>query len=402
MPPVAESQAQKTIAVLMTTTSFPVYKNLVSGPFVHQLAMSLGQEPDIALEVLAPDGTSPKAESYKSQYTLETFRYAPRSWQRLAHLPGGIPVALKQNPLLWLFVPTFILSFLFKTWRCGRKKAVIHANWASTGVISAVVGRFCHIPVCTTLRGADVSSLESSALTRWIIHFLLANSTFVTTVNRVMENQLQNHFPNHAHKVVHIPNGVSDKFLKLSPPTPGKRIKLIAIGSLIPRKSLSTLLSALRGAEQAFTLTIVGDGPEKEALVNATQEYGLENNVTFLGNQPATAIPNMLSNHDVLVLSSLSEGRPNVVLEAMAAGRAVISSRLPGVEELINHRISGLLYESANPASLRECLLTLADNPGLIPLLGKAARNVILDQGLTWKASAQQYTNLYRLALRAL
>ncbi|WP_431475350.1 glycosyltransferase family 4 protein [Marinobacter sp. KM021] len=402
MSPVAETRAKKTISVLMTTTSFPVYKNLISGPFVHQLATALGQKPEVEVEILAPDGVFPKTESNKTQYTLRTFRYAPRRWQRLAHFPGGIPVALKKIPLLWLFVPVFILSFLLKTVQYGRKKTIIHANWASTGVISALVGRFCRIPVCATLRGADVTSLGSSIWTRWTIRFLLTNSTYVTTVNRAMESQLKHHFPHHAHKVTHIPNGVSDQFLKLTPPTPGKRIKLIAIGSLIPRKSFTTLLIALRGTERAFSLTIVGDGPEKEALVNATKEYGLVSNVTFLGNQPATAIPNLLNDHDVLVLSSLSEGRPNVVLEAMAAGRAVISSKLPGVEELIEHQVSGLLYSAADPDSLRENLLTLSNNPSLIPLLGKAARNVILNQGLTWEASALHYTNLYRRALKAL
>src|SRR5690606_161546 len=110
------------------------------------------------------------------------------------------------------------------------------------------------------------------------------------------------------------------------------------------------------------------------------------------------AICGLLAGHDVLVLPSHAEGRPNAVVEAMAAARAVVASDLPGIAELITHGRDGLLVPPGDVPALRAALHGLAAEPARCTELGLAARARILALELDWQQCARRYLTLYSQA----
>lgn len=165
---------------------------------------------------------------------------------------------------------------------------------------------------------------------------------------------------------------------------------------------MDTLLKAINafGPGSSLLLSIVGEGVEEIALREQVGQYGLTNNVKFHGMVAPEYLSTLLTLHDVLVLPSYSEGRPNVVLEAMAAGLPVIASDIPGVDELVLDGRTGLLFVAGNVTELFQCLDTLMRDKALLEKMGGDGRKQILERGLLWSVTAEKYTRLYQSVQR--
>ncbi|MEJ2061344.1 MAG: glycosyltransferase family 4 protein [Gammaproteobacteria bacterium] len=382
--------AESRLRVLMVTTSFPVQNNPASGIFVKRLADALSDRVNLA--VLMPASTEPC--HLNTPYPLFCFRYAPHRWQLLAHRPGGIPVALKTTPILWLLLPGFLLAMFFQVIRLGMRVDVIHANWSVPGVMAGLAGWFIRKPVITTIRGSDVSSLEKSFIKRRILGVLLRLNKRVLTVSETIQKDLVVLAPRHASRIKVIPNGVEDSLLRIERES-HPSFQLLTVGNLIPGKDIATIIKALSRQATPVSLRVVGEGEEYRNLKQLVQELGVESQVNFVGVVPPSAIAGELKNADVFILASRSEGRPNVVVEAMAAGCPVISSSLPGVQELIEHEKQGLLFESGDISTLAEHIRRLATSPELRLELARHARQKVIDKKITWSNCAEGYLDEY-------
>ncbi|MEJ2061560.1 MAG: glycosyltransferase [Gammaproteobacteria bacterium] len=378
------------LKVLMVTTSFPVEGNPVSGIFVKRLADALSDR--VSLTVLMPGST--ESCQLDAPYPLFSFRYAPRRWQLLAHRPGGIPVALKASPILWLLLPGFLLAMFFQVIRLGMRADVIHANWSVPGVMAGLAGWFIRKPVITTLRGSDVSSLEKSLIKRRILGALLRLNKRVSTVSETIQKELVVLAPRYASRIKVIPNGVEDSLLRVERES-HPSFQLLTVGNLIQGKDIATIIKALSRQVTPMSLRVVGEGEEYRNLKQLVQELGVESQVNFVGVVPPPEIAGELKKADAFILASRSEGRPNVVLEAMAAGCPVISSKLPGVQELIEHQKHGLLFEPGDISTLAEHIRRLATSPELCLELARHARRQIIDKKITWSNCAERYQDEY-------
>jgi glycosyltransferase involved in cell wall biosynthesis len=382
------------LRVLLVSTSFPSRPGDVSGIFVRRLADALSES--VSLEVLTPCGREVFASD--AAYPVHCFRYAPRAWQALTHRPGGIPAALKRRPAYGFVLFLMLLSLFMAVYRRAGKVDVIHANWSLTGLICGLAGRLRGCPVITTLRGSDVARLETSRPTRLLTAWTLKLSHHTVAVSSAMTDELRARFPQSAARLSHIPNGVDDVLRSLPLPEAADTLKIAAVGNLIPGKAVHELLRALAGCDGSLSMetTVVGDGPERESLEALACDLGLPGKVRFAGNLPPHAVAAVLGESDVFVLTSHSEGRPNVVVEAMAAGRAIVATALPGVCELLEHERNGLVFDPGDTDELAAYLQRLAVDPALRLRLGRAARQTVAEQGLTWQSTAERYHVLYR------
>ncbi len=384
--------------ILVLTTSYPLFPGSVSGIFVKRLLLSLPDEAQC--QVLTPyDPGVDAIRSERKNIQISAFRYAPGFLSKLAHRPGGIPVALKQNRLLYLVVPFFLLAMLVATLRHARKADVIHANWAISGAIAGFVGRLTGTPVVTTLRGSDVPRGRAKSFTGWLLLKTLALSDRVVTVSVAFEQKMKLDFPSFADKIMMIENGVGDEFLSIAAArvAPTKIIHLLTIGSLIPRKGMLLILDALAGLadKHTFLLRLAGDGPLREQLEKKAQDLGIDKQVEFLGSVDARRIPVLLKQADMFLLASHWEGRPNAVLEAMAAGLPVIASDIDGVNELVVEGQTGLLFRDRDSNALRGCIERLMADPAQAASYGRAGSLRIVEKGLQWRNTAQRYMQLY-------
>ena len=357
--------------------------------FVERLAQQLSQH--CQLHVLAPAGMLPANVMAGRTYALSTFKYAPANWQVLAHGGGGIPAALGARPWLRLLIPLFIASMVWNCFWHARRAEIIFANWSVCGVVAGVVGRLLGCPVVTTVRGEDANRADGSFLHRMLIALCFQLGQRVVTVSDDIANSLEKRFPSMADCVVMIPNGVDmDVVNDSAAQCSGSAVRILMIGSLIPRKSVQTALQALTRLPANFTLTVLGDGPERERLEILVDTLALSDRVTLAGHVPPDEVRHWLGRADVLVMTSLSEGRPNAVLEAMAAALPVVGSDIPGLRELVLPGESGELFPVGDDSALANALLPLTDKT-LRRRLGERARHLIDEHGLTWKNCAIRY-----------
>jgi glycosyltransferase involved in cell wall biosynthesis len=387
--------------VTLVTTSFPTLNNSTSGIFVYRLAKEIAKYTDLNVIIPAADYCGKPSDLEPFKVTQCT--YAPKKWQVLAHYPGGIPACLKRNPLLYLLIPFLLSSMLFGCLKAAKTTDVWHANWSITGIIAGIAGKITGLPCITTLRGSDVNLAKQSLIHKSILYCCLRLSTRIVAVSTGIRSDIQSTFPALNKPIYVIPNGVDSLFFNINPkPHSPNTINIVCVGNLTKNKSVDTILHAasLLKTSIKFHLTIVGDGPSRSSLSDLVKTLQLEKCVTFTGAIPQEELINILSIMDIFVHASLSEGRPNVVLEAMASGMAVIVSEIDGVKDIVENEVNGLMFHTGDSVQLAELIRLLANDGTLIKRLGNNARDYLSKNKLTWEATALGYRQIYEELLQ--
>lgn len=383
--------------VLVVTTSFPLTPESPSGAFVRRLVQHLPRQ--CRVTVLAPCAKDDYREAAPT-FRLVCFRYAMKRWQVLAQQPGGIPVALRENRWLYGLLPFFIGSMFARCLVLSFNVDVIHANWSVSGVVSGWAGKLLRKPLITTLRGEDVTRVKKSLLSKWALVTCLWLSDAVVTVSEAMAQTLRSGFPRYANKVHFIPNGVESSLLSLKRSTGSRvdRFRILTIGSLIPRKGIDTIIRSIAEVAEAaeVQLTVIGSGRLEDHLRRLAAELGVAERVEMIGAVAPSQIGHYLNAADVFILASHSEGRPNVVLEAMAAGVPVIATDIDGIRELVRDGRNGLLFHPNDHRGLCRQIRRLLESNDEREKISAAGRRFIVDSGLTWENTGRCYEEIYR------
>ncbi|MCX6906808.1 MAG: glycosyltransferase family 4 protein [Verrucomicrobia bacterium] len=170
----------------------------------------------------------------------------------------------------------------------------------------------------------------------------------------------------------------------------------IVMGRLHPEKDVQTTLEAFRHV-QGLRLLVVGEGPLREPLERQAQEWGLAG-VEFRGFVAGAARFELLRRARFLLLSSrVYENFSMSVLEAYAAARPVVASRIGAVAELVEDGVTGLLFEPGNPLDMAAKVRQLQSDPALVERLGSAARQKFERHYLA-ETNYQQLVEVYNFA----
>ena len=165
-------------------------------------------------------------------------------------------------------------------------------------------------------------------------------------------------------------------------PEPGNSVpNILCVGRLVPAKGQHILLEAcdlLKKAGVRFQLTFVGDGPDRNSLEQYTASRGLSGSVTFTGALGQDAVRTIYDRADLFVLASFAEGVPVVLMEAMAKEIPVVSTRITGIPELIDHEHDGLLATPGDVDDLARQIGKLIGDPQLRTTIGKAGREKVV------------------------
>jgi len=201
-------------------------------------------------------------------------------------------------------------------------------------------------------------------------------------------------------KVVHIANGINtDKFQATK--SRASRLRLAIIARLSPVKDHKNLIDAMAyllkqvRPENMPKLNIIGDGPLHQELVNYSENFGLKEHVLFLGER--NDIVELLAETDVFVLSSVAEGIPMTILEAMSCSTPIVSTNVGGIPEVITDGVHGRLVEKKNPEQLGTAILEYINKPELIEAESQKARQRIIDDFSETHMVKQYLSNYNRL-----
>lgn len=191
--------------------------------------------------------------------------------------------------------------------------------------------------------------------------------------------------------VIH--NGVRDVPLALRA-TPGARpARIVSVARFEPPKDHRTLLHALAALTAArWEFEFVGEGPLQDDARSLAAVLGIGPRVRWSGYQPDPSTA--LAGAQIFVLSSLSEGFPRSILEAMRAGLPVVASNVGGISEAITQNINGLLVPRQDPAALAAALEKLLDCPSERERLGAAARRTY-EERFRFERMFEKTTALY-------
>lgn len=156
---------------------------------------------------------------------------------------------------------------------------------------------------------------------------------------------------------------------------------VVTTGSLIWVKGLEYALTAiylLKKVSVPVSFEIIGDGPERSRVLFTVGDLGLQDSVHLVGRLPPEQVRTHLQKADAFLLSSLSEGISNAVLEAMACGLPVVTTDCGGMREAVTDGVEGFVTPVRNSQAIAEKLAILAQDPILRSAMGRAARKRIL------------------------
>ena len=337
--------------------------------FVLDLAREEQKRFDVT--ILTPYVQGAKQKEVLAGCQIVRYKYWP-----FAHTlaDGAILDNLKQSKVMWLQVPFLMLGLLIAIRK--QQPKLIHAHWIiPQGLVAALAAPRAKLLVTT--HGGDIYALNNPVL-KSVKRWVLSRATAISTVNSEMKQQLVA-WGNKESKVQVLPMGV-DLAAAAKPKAARKQHSLVVVGRLVEKKGIEFLLGALRlgladsSLPKDLTLTIAGDGPIRKELEQKAQ--GLP--VTFLGNQTQAQVRDLFAGSAIAVLPSVTaksgdqEGLPVTLLEAAAAGAFVIASDLPGINEVIRDRETGLLVPQADAKALLAAIQTALSDQKLVASCQKA------------------------------
>jgi len=193
-----------------------------------------------------------------------------------------------------------------------------------------------------------------------------------------------------------IPNGVDlDSFCPAETARKSDALRLLTVGRLSVTKRVQMLIDAveiLHRDGRKLHLTIVGGGQAEQELREIVSTRDLGEVIEMAGRVRAENMPQLYRDNDVFVSASMQEGMSNAMLEAMASGLPIVTTRCEGVEELIAD--NGMVVEQANAQSIAEAVETLAGDQERYSRMRTAARKQA--EKFTWRNSANQYIEIYK------
>lgn len=194
-----------------------------------------------------------------------------------------------------------------------------------------------------------------------------------------------------------IPNGVEVERFKPIDRPPNPKVKILFIGRLIPRKGFQRVVRALPKlkslARQPFEVEVVGSGAARAHLDALAEELNVSDLIRYVGTVSYDELEKSYQYADIFVLTSLSEGMPSVILEAMGCGLPIIASDVGGNNEIVTEGVNGFLIKGDDTDLIAEQLALLVNDANRRQQMGKASRELALHYG--WQQIMAQYLSLY-------
>jgi glycosyltransferase involved in cell wall biosynthesis len=276
--------------------------------------------------------------------------------------------------LIWSqfhFVEAMMLARLLKAQGCFH----LHNHFAnSAATVGMIAAHYLKIPWSLTLHGISETDYPAGVL----LARKLERAAFIACASFFMQAQAMRMVSyNHWGKMHIVRCGID---LESLPPINRKNklhqenpVELICVGRLSAEKGYFGFLDSLaRLAEQGseFSLTIVGDGPSASEIHQRATDLKLDDKIRFTGALPEGDTLAAINAADILVLPSLMEGLPVVLIEALALGKAVIATRIAGIPELIEDKRTGLMFTPSDWADLQRQIKRLLEDEDLRKAIG--------------------------------
>ena len=291
--------------------------------------------------------------------------------------------------------PLFNPLALWRLTRLLRQKRVtiLQTHGARANFYGRIAGRLAGVPVIISTVHNSLKDYEVRSLRRWLYAFLLRLTLplvhRIVCVSEANRRDLIEECPAASAKAYTVYNGVDPSAFPSQLDRQTVRQKfgitqgpvLVTIARLTEQKGHRYLMQALPRLLQTWPqlcCMFVGEGELRDALHHMAIDLGVEQACRFMGVREDIA--DILAAVDVVVLPSLSEGFPFVLLEALAMGCPVVASRVNGIPELIENQKTGLLVSPRDPHALMVAIREVLSNPTAASKMGAEGRAVVRER----------------------
>ncbi len=284
------------------------------------------------------------------------------------------------RPRLTLIATAYFIEAVLAGYRL-RRAGISHVHSVYTSTVALILGRIFDVGISMTLHGpAEFVDPEG-----FHIRDKVQATQFVSAISYFGRSQVMLwSSPSDWPKLEVTPLGIDITGWQPAAfrerPVP---FRVISVGRLAEVKGYPLLLDAvalLLAEGRDLRLTLVGDGPEREALEEQARRLGIAEKIVFAGWKPQDELRELYQNSEVCVLSSFAEGIPVVLMEAMASGVPCVAPRITGIPELIRDGIDGLLVTPSNTEELASAIGKLMDEPPLRRQMANSCRERIADK----------------------
>jgi len=201
-------------------------------------------------------------------------------------------------------------------------------------------------------------------------------------------------------KIRILPNPVDTELFVPKPDIEENNL-IVWIGRFVPEKGVHVLINAAKkvvNQRNDVKFLLVGDGPLKQKMIFLVKTLKLEKYVVFRGSVPREQVPKFLQKSTLVVVPSLREGMPFVLLEAMACGKPVVGSNIPGIKDVITHLKNGLLVPPGDSEALASAIMFLLENEDIRKNLGRNARQLMVEK-YNWDKYLKKLQYIYKEAI---
>ena len=284
----------------------------------------------------------------------------------------------------------------------GKRWDVIYFPWNSAA-ISYLPLFDMDAPVVISCRGSQINiapHVPSRAGFRDDLRATFALAANVHCVSDAIRAEASN-FGLDTTRCTVIRPAVDPKFFYPAANGANGKFRIVTTGNLVWLKGHEYALISIRqlvdlGIDVQFD--IIGDGPERQRIRYTLQDLGLEGHVHLHGSLDQAGVREILQRADAFVLSSLSEGISNAVLEAMACGLPVVTTDCGGMREVIADGVEGFVVPLRDPQVMASRLASLATSSELRRRMGEAARSTVVNK-FSLSSQVKHFCNLYQAAL---
>ncbi len=392
--------------VCMATTSYPRRADDLAGHFVRALAHRLAAA-GVEVTIVAPGAADAPVHERDGGVTVHRFTYfLPRRWQRLAY-GGGIPYNLRHDRLAAVNIPAFAARFAAVLVAAARRADVVHCHWSPPAALAAATRPIHRRPIVLTAHGSDlrIDRGPIRTATRYAVRaadrVLSPSHEYAAKAQALRRREPAARFAPIGMDLPprdRIDAAVEDRRGHAGP------VRLVTVGRLIPERRFDVLLeavAAVRREGRPLTLTIVGDGPQRQALQRLAGQLEIDHAVRFVGGVAPGAVGGYLLDADVYVSPTTIDNFGTAVVEAAAHGLPAIVTRVGFPAELVQPPHGGWIVTPADRGAMTEAIGHAVDDRGKLPAMGRAMRDRVEALGVDFETVVRDTLAEYRAAIAA-
>jgi glycosyltransferase involved in cell wall biosynthesis len=396
----------------MVTTSYPRFPGDSVGTFMEPIARSVAARGH-RVHIVAPWHPLVRRPRIEHGLHFHFYKYAPVPSLNVFGYAAAMRADVSLRGAAYAAAPLAIARGWWTARRVARRyrATVMHGHWVVPGGVTAAAAA-PGLPLVISLHGSDVFVAERFAPARVAARAAFRRAGAVTACSADLATRAIR-LGADPQKTTVVPYGVDAA--RFAPDAEFRREKRAALGvsasmmlvaaagRLVSKKGFEYLIDAIARTPNAI-LVLAGEGSLRDDLERRAATAGVRERVRFLGVRTQDDVAALFSAADVIVAPSVRDdagnvdGLPNVVMEALASGTVLVTTRAGGIGAVIDDSVTALVVPERDAGAIASALMRIRNDPALGARIGAAARAAAA-QRFGWDHTAEQFESAYRAAL---